>query len=52
MLPVFSYLIKRFINFKNPSDLEKFILSKHPTSTADIEYWAKIYTQRQGNNHA
>ena len=25
------------------SDLERFIISKHPTSVAEIEHWTKVF---------
>lgn len=29
------------------SDLEKFIISKHPTSVAEIEHWTKVFDLHQ-----
>jgi hypothetical protein len=29
------------------SDLERFIISKHPTSVAEIEHWTKVFDLRQ-----
>lgn len=29
------------------SDLERFIVSKNPTSVAEIEHWTKVFDLRQ-----
>jgi hypothetical protein len=36
-----------FRNTSYQSDLERFILSKNPTSVAEIEHWSKIYDLHQ-----
>lgn len=44
---LFSKLKQLFSNLstRSQSDAEKFILSKNPQSLADIEYWAKVWSQ-------
>lgn len=27
--------------------LETFVASKHPTNTAEVEYWIRVYDQRK-----
>lgn len=36
-----------FSNMSYQSDLERFILSKHPTSVAEIEHWSKVFDLHQ-----
>jgi hypothetical protein len=37
-------MFKKLINWlKQPSDLEKYVLSKNPTNAAEVEYWAIQY---------
>ena len=46
MLTTIKQLFTKLFQKKN--DLEQFILSKHPQSAADIEHWARIYSQKNG----
>lgn len=34
--------------FEQKSNLELYIISKNPQSTADVEHWARKYSQRKG----
>lgn len=38
-------VFKKLINwlFKQPSELEKYILSKNPTNAAEVDYWSVQY---------
>lgn len=49
MLTQIKELLQRVFNPSTSyqSDLERFIISKSPTSVAEIEHWAKIYDLRQ-----
>lgn len=48
MLTQIKGLLQRvFSNSSYQTDLERFILSKNPTSVAEIEHWSKIYDLRQ-----
>lgn len=48
MLTKIKQLLQRvFGNVSYQTDLERFILSKNPTSVAEIEHWGKIFDQRQ-----
>lgn len=42
-------MFKRFIQWLNshPSSLEAYILSKHPTNAAEVEYWTVQYSHAQ-----
>ena len=39
------FIIKKIISWftSQPSSLELFILSKHPTNAADIEHWTREF---------
>jgi len=39
-------MFKRLFNwlFKQPSDLERYILSKNPTNAAEVDYWTVQYS--------
>lgn len=39
-------MFKRFITwlFSQKSDLELYILSKHPTNAAEVDYWTVQYS--------
>jgi hypothetical protein len=48
MLTQFKRLLQRvFGTTSYQSDLERFIVSKHPTSVAEIEHWTKVFDLRQ-----
>jgi hypothetical protein len=48
MLTQLKELLQRvFSNTSYQSDLERFIISKHPTSIAEIEHWTKVFDLRQ-----
>lgn len=34
--------------FAQKSDVEEFIISKRPQSAAEVEYWARIYSHKNG----
>jgi hypothetical protein len=34
--------------FEQKSPLENYIISKNPQSTADVEHWARRYSERKG----
>jgi hypothetical protein len=34
--------------FEQKSEIEMYILSKNPKSTAEVEHWARKYSQRKG----
>lgn len=38
--------LQKFAN-NEQSELDRFILSKNPTNTAELEYWIEQYTYRQ-----
>ena len=43
-----SKIIQKILKFfeGNPqSHLEAFITSKHPTNCAEVEHWARVYSQ-------
>lgn len=42
---MFKKLIKWFTS--QPSSLETYILSKHPTNAAEVEYWTVQYSHNQ-----
>jgi hypothetical protein len=51
MLTQIKQLLQRVFNPRSTSyqsDLERFIISKHPTSVAEIEHWTKVFDLRQG----
>lgn len=46
-------MFKKIINwlFHQPSDLERYILSKNPSNAAEVEYWSIRYNyeiQKEG----
>jgi hypothetical protein len=42
-------LLKRLSKlFEQKSPLESYILSKNPTTTYDVEYWSRRYSDRTG----
>ena len=49
MLTQIKQLLQRVFSLHSnyQSDLEQFIISKSPTSVAEIEHWAKIFDQHQ-----
>jgi hypothetical protein len=48
MLTQIKELLQRvFGSTSYQSDLERFIISKHPTSVAEIEHWSKVFDLRQ-----
>lgn len=49
MLTQIKKLLQRVFNpmIVYQTDLERFIISKSPTSVAEIEHWAKVYDLRQ-----
>jgi hypothetical protein len=48
MLTQIEKLLQRvFTNTSYQSDLERFIVSKQPTSVAEIEHWTKVFDLRQ-----
>lgn len=50
MLTQIKRLLQRVFtstNINHQSNLERFILSKKPTSVAEIEHWTKIYDLNQ-----
>lgn len=50
MLTQIKELLQRVFSLRSSyqSGLEQFIISKSPTSVAEIEHWIKIYDLRQG----
>jgi hypothetical protein len=41
-------LLSKFSNlFKTKSDLELFIMSKHPVTTGDVEHWTRVFNHSQ-----
>lgn len=36
--------------FSQQPDVETFIISKNPQNAADIEYWSRVYFQKNGGN--
>jgi hypothetical protein len=48
MLTQIKELLQRvFSTTSYQSDLERFIVSKHPTSVAEIEHWTKVFDLHQ-----
>lgn len=40
---------KQVLGYKYQSEIESFILSKNPKTTADVEHWIQVYTYGQIN---
>lgn len=36
-----------FTDVSYQDDVDTFVTSKHPTTTAEVEYWIRVYDQRQ-----
>ena len=34
--------------FEQKSEIERYIISKNPQSAADVEFWARKYSERKG----
>jgi hypothetical protein len=50
MLSLIAQLIKPLINEQQhqyQNDLDRFITSKQPTTTSEVEYWQREYDRRQ-----
>jgi len=49
MLSLIAYLIKPLINEQQnqQNDLDRYITSKQPTTTAEVEYWQREYDKKQ-----
>ena len=49
MLTIIKNLFQKLTSaVKQPSSLEAFIISKNPQDVADVEYWAKVYSHKNG----
>lgn len=46
-----AYFTKMFDSFQQPqtyqSELERYIVSKNPQTTHDVDYWTKQYDKKQ-----
>lgn len=52
MMKKLKGFLSRILHSNTPHDsISRWIISKDPKSTADVEYWLKEYT-RKGNYHA
>jgi len=53
MLELIGYFIKPLMNFQlettKQNDLDRYIASKNPTTSAEVDYWAKEFDRRQEN---
>ncbi len=50
MLTLISHLIKPLIKEterQQQNDLDRYIASKNPTTTAEVEHWQREYDKRQ-----
>lgn len=50
MLSLIAQLIKPLVNEQQhqyQNDLDRFITSKQPTTTSEVEYWQREYDRRQ-----
>jgi hypothetical protein len=53
LTPMIGYIQKMFSDFKKPqtygSELEQYIVSKNPTSAAEIDHWTRQFDRNQSN---
>jgi len=43
LLSILQNLMIKFVEVSRQQDVERYILSKHPKSAADVDYWLKQY---------
>ena len=44
---MFKKIINKLFGSHYQSSLEKFVASKRPTSTAEVEFWCRYYDQQR-----
>ena len=43
-----NYILSKISNlFKQKSQLEEFILSKHPVTAGDVDHWTRVFNHSQ-----
>jgi hypothetical protein len=47
MLQFIKQLVNRLTANNYQTDVERYVVSKHPTSTAEVEYWVQQYAYRR-----
>lgn len=52
MLKKLKELLQRVVRTnKYQSDIEKFIISRNPSSVAEVEYWARVFDRTGGRGY-
>lgn len=46
-MQLLKWIKSLFIEASYQDSVEHFVASKHPTTTAEVEYWIRVYDQRQ-----
>ena len=51
MLELIGYLIKPLMRLdtSRQNELDRYIASKNPTTSSEVDYWAKEFDRRQTN---
>ena len=51
MLKKLKKLLQRVIASRQQSAIEKFIISRNPTSVAEVEYWSRVFDRTGGRGY-
>ena len=46
-MQLIKWIKSLFVEVSYQDEIESFVNSKNPTTTAEVEYWIRVYDQRQ-----
>lgn len=46
-MQLIKWIKSLFVDVSYQDEVESFVISKNPTTTAEVEYWIRVYDQRQ-----